>query len=55
MLQMADTHLTKNCSILLSRNISGLHTLILYLGDVLHLLDIPKWKSDGMREILFPG
>ena len=33
---------------------SGLDTLILCLGDVLHLFEIQRAKSEGTREILFP-
>ena len=42
---MADTNLMKNCSVLFSMTISGLDTLILCLGEVLHLLAIERQQK----------
>ena len=42
---MADTNLMKNCSVLFSMTISGLDTLILCLGEVLHLLEIERQQK----------
>ena len=43
--KMADTNLMKNCSVLFSMTISGLDTLILCLGEVLHLLEIERQQK----------
>ena len=42
---MADTNLMKNCSVLFFMTISGLDTLILCLGEVLHLLEIERQQK----------
>ena len=53
---MADTNLMKNCSVLLSMTISGLDTLILCLGEVLHLLEIERQqKTFTMLSLLISG
>ena len=53
-LEMANTNSKKNYSLLLSGTIPGFDTLILCLGEVLHLLGIKRGKSEGMRQTLFP-
>ena len=55
LLKKADTDLKENCSVLFSMTISGPDTLILYLGEVLHLLRIQRGKNKEMRNIIFPA
>ena len=53
---MADTNLMKNCSVLFSMTISGLDTLILCFGEVMHLLEIERHKKTfTMLSLLVSG
>ena len=42
---MADTNLIENSSVLFSMTISGLDTLILCFGEVVHLLEIQRQQN----------
>ena len=52
---MADTNLMKNCSVLFSMTTSGLGTLILCLGEALHLLEIERHQSFIMLSLRISG